>query len=134
MPFPNSLDRLRPRRASEREKTNERARQLRANQTEAEVALWRLLRDRKLIGMKFRRQVPIGRYVADFYCHDRRLVVELDGPIHSEPAQVDHDQSRDAFLRSMGLKVLRLSNEDAFADPEEIRRRIYEATRPFHPA
>jgi very-short-patch-repair endonuclease len=80
--------------------------------------------------MKFRRQVPLGRYIADFYCHDRQLVVELDGPIHSEPTQVGHDRNRDTFLRSLGLKVLRLSNEEILADPEEALRKIREATPP----
>ena len=71
--------------------------------------------------------MPIGRYIVDFYCHDRRLVVELDGPIHSEPDQALHDQSRDAFLRSRGLKVLRLSNDEVFADSEAVRRKVREA-------
>ena len=53
-------------------------------------------------GLKFRRQVPIGRYVADFYCHERKLIVELDGGIHGDPSQQVHDQNRDTFLLSLG--------------------------------
>ncbi len=132
MPFPNSLDRLRSRGFREKGETNERSRKLRVDQTEAEAALWKLLRGRNLIGMKFRRQVPLGRYIADFYCHDRRLVVELDGPIHSETAQADHDQNRDTFLRSLGLRILRLSNEEIFAEPEEVLQKIREAACPPH--
>jgi very-short-patch-repair endonuclease len=123
VPFPKSIDRLRRNRLQ----SKAMARQLRTEQTEAEAALWQLLRNRELIGAKFRRQVPIGRYVADFYCHERWLVVELDGPIHSEPHQMLHDQSRDAFLRSLGLKVLRLSNEEIFNSPEDVQRKIREA-------
>jgi very-short-patch-repair endonuclease len=110
MPFPRSLDRLRPALAPEEER--EWIRRLRVEGTEAEVALWQLLRNRKLIGCKFRRQVPIGRYVADFYCHERKLIVELDGGVHSDPDQQAHDQNRDAFLLSLGLRILRLSNEE----------------------
>jgi very-short-patch-repair endonuclease len=129
MPFPNSLDRLRSRGVREKVETNERSRRLRVDQTNAEAMLWELLRGRKLTGMKFRRQAPLGRYIADFYCHDQRLVVELDGPVHSEPAQAVHDQNRDTFLRSLGLTVLRFSNEEVVADPENVLRKIQDAFR-----
>lgn len=125
MPFPRSLDRLRPALALEEER--EWVRRLRAEGTEAEAALWQLLRNRKLIGCKFRRQVPVGRYVADFYCHERKLVVELDGGIHSDPDQRAHDQNRDAFLLSLGLRVLRLSNEEALGAPDKILDQIRKA-------
>jgi very-short-patch-repair endonuclease len=100
---------------------------LREEQTEAEAALWRLLRNRKLMGSKFRRQVPIGRYVADFYCHERKLIVELDGGIHSDPGQQLHDQNRDTFLRSLGLRVLRVANEHLLRTPEKVLVKIREA-------
>jgi len=95
--------------------------------TEAEAALWQLLRNRKLIGAKFRRQVPIGRYVADFYCHERKLIIELDGGVHSDPDQQIHDRSRDTYLLSMGLRILRLSNEESLGDPQQILARIRKA-------
>jgi very-short-patch-repair endonuclease len=107
-----------------REEERERVRQLRAEETEAEAALWPLLRNRKLIGCKFRRQVPIGRYVADFYCHERKLVVELDGGAHSDPDQRLHDQNRDTFLRSLGLRILRFSNEEALGAPDKVLDQI----------
>src|SRR4051812_11950505 len=100
MPFPRSIDRLRPALAPEEER--EWIRRLRAEQTEAEAALWHLLRNRKLVGGKFRRQVSIGRYVADFYCHERKLIIELDGGVHSDPDQQAHDRNRDAYLLSLG--------------------------------
>jgi very-short-patch-repair endonuclease len=125
MPFPRSLDRVRPAWASEEER--EWPRRLREQQTEAEAALWQLLRDRKLIGSKFRRQVPIGRYVADFYCHERKLIVELDGGIHSDPDQQLHDQSRDTFLLSLGLRVLRIPNEELLNTPEKVLDKVRKA-------
>lgn len=100
------------------------ARELRRNQTPAEAALWKLLRSRRLSHLKFRRQVPVGPFVVDFYCHRLKLVVELDGEVHQEVRQAAHDESRDDFLRSRGLKVLRFPNQAAFSDPEEIFRRI----------
>ena len=122
MPFPRSLDRLRSVLAPEEDL--ERVRRFRVEGTEAEATLWQLLRNRKLIGCKFRRQVPIGRYIADFYCHERKLIVELDGGIHSEPDQQAHDRSRVEFLFSQGLRILRLSNEEALGSPEKVLDRI----------
>ena|SRR5215210_6747790 len=122
MPFPRSLDRLRPVLAPEEER--EWVRRLRAEQTQAEATLWQLLRNRKLIGGKFRRQVPIGRYVADFYCHERKLIIELDGEVHSDPDQRVHDHNRDTFLLSLGLRILRISNEEALGDPQKVLDQI----------
>jgi very-short-patch-repair endonuclease len=70
-----------------------------------ERKLWAVLRDRRLAGLKFRRQVPIGPYVADFVCQRHRLIVEADGPFH------DDDTARDAWLEAQGYRVLRLKNE-----------------------
>jgi very-short-patch-repair endonuclease len=125
MPFPRSLDHIRLAGTSEEER--EWPRQLREQQTEAEAALWQLLRNRKLMGSKFRRQVPIGRYVADFYCHERKLIVELDGGIHSDPGQQLHDQNRDAFLLSLGLRVLRIPNEELLDTPEKVLDKVQKA-------
>ncbi|MGH6843857.1 MAG: endonuclease domain-containing protein [Methylocella sp.] len=77
--------------------------------TLAETLLWRGLRDRG-IGAKFRRQVPIGCYVADFVCIASRIIVELDGPPHDKPEQRLHDMRRDEWLRARGWQVLRFSN------------------------
>ena len=87
------------------------ARGLRRGMTVAESILWRALRDRQCEGLKFRRQVPIGRYVADFLCVEHRLIVELDGPPHENETQRRHDASRDAWLREHGYRVLRIGNE-----------------------
>lgn len=87
------------------------ARSLRREMTNAEVLLWRALRNRGLDGLKFRRQVPIGPFIADFACVDRRLIVELDGRPHDEPEQQLHDRKRDAWFETSGWRVLRLLNE-----------------------
>jgi very-short-patch-repair endonuclease len=80
--------------------------------TRSEEALWEHLRDRQFLGLKFRRQVPIGPYVADFYCHELRLVLELDGSIHDEKSQISHDVNRDANLQALGFRVLRVTNRE----------------------
>ncbi|HEV2851231.1 MAG TPA: DUF559 domain-containing protein [Thermoanaerobaculia bacterium] len=102
------------------------ARELRKEQTAAEEALWNLLRDRRLLRIKFRRQVPIGSFIVDFYCHRERLVVELDGPIHQEPLQAAHDENRDFYLRSIGLTVLRFTNDRIFQEPQAVLAEIHE--------
>ena len=73
---------------------HERARALRRGMTEAETKLWRMLRSRQIEGQRFRRQVPLGRYIADFVCHDARLIVELDGGQHDCLSQQEADRSR----------------------------------------
>ena len=85
------------------------ARALRRSATDAEQIMWRLLRDRRLGGIKFRRQVPIGPFVADFASVAHRLVVELDGGQHAESVS---DAKRDAYLASEGWRVLRFWNND----------------------
>jgi len=104
-----------------------RARELRKKTTPAEAALWKLLRHRSLSGLKFRRQVPIGTFVADFCCYELRLVVELDGGVHGEPAQIAHDQNRDWYLRSRGYVVLRFLNDQVFDEPERVLDEVFQA-------
>ena len=81
--------------------------------TDAERALWRLLRDRRIDGWRFRRQEPIDRYIVDFVCFDARLVIEVDGGQHFAS---EADKERDAYLRSQGFRVLRLWNTDVLAN------------------
>ena len=95
-----------------------RARELRENQTPAEGVLWELLRNRQVANLKFRRQHQIGPYIVDFFCNDLKLVVELDGEVHSGKAQVKKDQKRQAYLESLGFEVLRFDNEQFLEDPE----------------
>ena len=101
------------------------ARRMRQSPVATEDHLWRLLRDRRLGGMKFRRQVPLGRYIADFVCFRHRLIIEADGPFH-DPAQ---DAERDAWLKNQGFKVMRFKNDDLFAHRDEILDQILRAAR-----
>ena len=73
-----------------------------------ELMLWRALRGRRLDGLKFRRQHPIGPYILDFFCADRNLAIEVDGEGHGCDAQTRHDRVRDAWLAARGIEVLRL--------------------------
>jgi type I restriction enzyme M protein len=94
----------------------ETARELRGKQTPAEEMFWELVRNRKFLGLKFRRQHQIGSYVTVFYCHEQRLVVELDGGIHD--TRKEKDQKRDRYLESQGLRVLRIKNEELLDSPQ----------------
>jgi type I restriction enzyme R subunit len=98
----------------------ELVRELRAEQTSAEGLLWELIRNRRLLGFKFRRQHQLGDYVADFYCHEAQLVIECDGPVHQPNEQWHHDQNRDAYMLAQGLRVLRFTNEQVLNDTERV--------------
>jgi very-short-patch-repair endonuclease len=87
------------------------ARGLRRNMTVAEEILWRSLRGKGFDKLKFRRQVPVGRYVVDFLCVEHRFVVELDGAPHEDEEQASHDAMRDAWLRERGYRILRIKND-----------------------
>ncbi|MEL6736543.1 MAG: endonuclease domain-containing protein [Pseudomonadota bacterium] len=91
--------------------TRTRAKLLRSNATQAERKLWFVLRDLRPQGYRFRRQAPIGPYIADFACHQSKTVVEVDGAIHSTTAEIKHDARRTQFLKGQGFVVLRFTNE-----------------------
>jgi very-short-patch-repair endonuclease len=105
----------------------EHARQLRKNPTDAERALWGKLRLWQLDGIKFRRQQPLGRYIVDFVCLEKRLVVEVDGGQHAEDANYDSD--RDAWLREQGFVILRFWNNDVLKNIEGVMTVIVEKLR-----
>lgn len=98
--------------------TQVRARRLRNQSTEAERLLWRHLRRRQLGGFRFRRQVPVGGYVADFACMDAKLVIELDGGQHQE--QVARDARRDARINVKGYRVVRFWNNQVFEETSAV--------------
>jgi very-short-patch-repair endonuclease len=102
----------------------ELARELRKKQTSAEVSLWQLLRNRQLLGFKFRRQHQFGDYVADFYCRDAQLVIECDGSAHQPNEQWYHDKNRDSYMIAQGLRVLRFANDRILNDTEEVIEEI----------
>jgi very-short-patch-repair endonuclease len=108
----------------------ERARRLRRDQTDAERKLRLRLRDRRLNGWKFKRQVPIARYIADFCCADARLIIELDGGQHSTNAEAD--AKRTAVLESCGYLVLRFWNNDVSKNMNGVLEEIL-ATLPQTP-
>ena len=87
------------------------AKQLRTDATDCERMLWACLRRKQFAGLRFRRQQPIGRYIADFYCSAAKLVIELDGSQHGTCESVAHDAERDEWLKSQGYRVLRFSND-----------------------
>jgi very-short-patch-repair endonuclease len=100
------------------------AKSLRTNATETEKALWRLLRSRRLANLKFRRQVPIGPWIADFVSFERRLIVEADGSQHAESPR---DEQRDLDLEQRGFRVLRFWNNDILQRSESVLEAILDA-------
>jgi very-short-patch-repair endonuclease len=106
--------------------TQEYARELRLRTTEAEQKLWSLLRNRQLKGKKFRRQHAIANYVADFYCNESKLVIELDGNFHTVAETKEYDKSRTNLLNELGVTVLRFWNEEVIKDPDRVLVKISE--------
>lgn len=102
-----------------------RARRLRRDSTDAERRLWSVLRARRSTTHKFRRQEPIGRYIVDFVCFERRLIVEVDGAHHYE--RPEDDAVRTAWLRNEGFKVLRFSNREVLIELESVKDAVWRA-------
>ena len=98
---------------------------MRREPTFAEKALWKLLRERRLSGLRFRRQVPMGSYIADFVCFSPRLIVEVDGAAHWNP---DYDDKRDAWFREQAFTVLRFSNDDVIGRSSDVIIKILETS------
>ena len=110
----------------------ERARKRRSAMTDAESKLWRLLRQRQLDGCKFRRQVPIGRYIADLACHEAKLIIEVDGGQHDR--QSENEIRRTEFLMGQGYRLLRFWNHDVLANLEGGFATIAAELRRHHPS
>jgi very-short-patch-repair endonuclease len=107
------------------------ARRLRTEQTTLEARLWHELRAKRLDGWKFKRQFPIEGFVADFVCLEKRLIVEMDGPLHERPEQMLKDAERDAALRSQGFRILRFSDEVSLGRVvDDIRRALSSSPSP----
>lgn len=107
-----------------------RARRLRRDSTDAEQCLWSRLRAGRLDGLKFKRQVPIGQYIADFVCFEARLIVEVDGGQHSES---EYDERRDRELSGRSFRVLRFWNHSVLKDTDDVVAMIFAAARPLTP-
>ena len=104
--------------------TYENAKQLRGSQTEAEQKLWTFLRNRQLKGKKFRRQHAIAEYVVDFYCHECKLAIELDGSYHKDEEAKDYDKARTNLLKEYGITVLRFWNEEVMKEVDRVLVKI----------
>jgi uroporphyrinogen-III synthase len=116
---PNETQRFRRHRSLARGPVQiARARDLRQTETASEQAAWRLLRNLRLKGFKFRRQHPVGQYIVDFCCPQRRLIIELDGSVHGQPRQARRDTMRDAHLARMGYTMARFPNGMVLQAPE----------------
>ncbi len=100
------------------------ARDLRNDATKAERVLWEELRRRKVRGYRFNRQRPIDRFIADFYSHQLRLVIEVDGLSHNSPYFVERDIIKDKRLSELGYTVLRFSDEEVYFDMDNVLREI----------
>jgi very-short-patch-repair endonuclease len=103
-----------------------RSRELRNNQTDAETKLWNRIRNRQINGHKFVRQQPIGRYICDFVCREKLVVVEVDGGQHAESRR---DEVRDRYLRQQGYRVMRFWNNDVLSNIEGVLSAIDEGLR-----
>ena len=123
-PLPQGERKARKKRVGYTGKTLVRAQKLRREKTEAEKKLWSCIRNRRIENAKFRDQQPIGPYIADFVCHERDLIVEADGSQHFDS---DYDKRRDAFLASVGYRVLRVWNADIFTNMEGVLEAIVSA-------
>ena len=102
------------------------AKKLRENPTQAEEVMWLSLRNNQLDGYKFRRQHPLLRYVADFYCHQLKLVIEIDGEYHQTVEQKKLDKERTVNIEFQGLDVIRFTNAEVLTDMDSVLRKIKE--------
>ena len=107
--------------------TTAKARRLRRNATDAERKLWSMLRKRQLAGCRFRRQVPIGNYIVDFACFEKKLAIELDGGQHLDQSRYDVRRTR--WLESRGFRVVRFWNDQVFTEPDGVYRSIMAAVQ-----
>jgi very-short-patch-repair endonuclease len=107
----------------------ERATRLRRQPTQAEIRMWRLLYPFRTGGFHFRKQAPIGPYVADIACHHAKIVIELDGDTHFTGDAPRHDATRDAFLRRNGYHVLRFTNDDITHNPDGVFATVEDALK-----
>ena len=110
-----------------------RAKQLRCAMTRAETLLWRHLKAHRLARLGFRRQTPMGNYIADFVAHSCKLVVEVDGESHDFEERLRKDETRDEWFASRGCRVLRFTNQDVMKNLEGVALAILQAAEPGAP-
>ncbi len=100
----------------------ERAKELRKSMTNAEKALWHRLRDKQILNLKFRRQHPVDIFIADFYCHSIKLIIEVDGKVHDQ--RIIYDTGRTAELERFGIKVIRFTNQQILNEMKMVTESI----------
>ena len=98
----------------------EKAKDLRKDMTPAELKLWKYIKNNQILGLRFRRQHPIDIFIADFYCHQIKLVIELDGEIHNNNENREYDENRTAELERLGIKVIRFNNHEIMDNIEKV--------------
>ena len=103
-------------------KNRQHARSMRRGQTDAEASMWRMLRHRRFIGLKFRRQVPIKNYILDFVCFERQIFVEIDGSQHLDSRS---DEVRDSILAGAGFRIVRYWNNDVLQEPNAVAESLF---------
>lgn len=102
------------------------SRTLRKNMTDAEILLWSRIKGKQIKEVQFYRQKPIGNYIADFYCSEAKLIIEVDGGQHYEEKGIEKDEIRDEYFKNLGLKVLRFTNLDVLKNINGVLEKIYE--------
>ncbi len=107
------------------------SRKLRINQTPAERKLWKYLRKNQIANLRFTRQKPIGKYIADFYCHKLKLVIEIDGDRHFKDQEPEKDKIRDKFFKNQNLKVVRFNNLDVYKNIEGVLQTVWNEVEKF---
>ena len=121
------------RKLYDKSSTKEKRTILRENQTKAEEIMWEILRNRKFLGLKFRRQHGIGEYITDFYCSEKKIVIEIDGDTHFNDNAVEYDRIRTEFFNLVGIKVIRFTNNEVYQNIKEVLEEIERETYP-HPS
>jgi very-short-patch-repair endonuclease len=106
---------------------HERAKSLRRNQTPQEKALWQELRAHRFSGLKFRRQQPFDHYIVDFVCHEKKLIIELDGSQHANDTEAEYDRQREAYIARSGYRILRFWNQEFERTRVNVLETIYAA-------
>jgi len=102
----------------------EKRRTLRKNQTYAEKVMWQQLRNRQLLGIKFKRQYSVDHFLIDFYAPELKLAIELDGSIHESAEHKEYDKARPEYIENFGISFIRITNQELFANPNKTFERI----------
>jgi len=103
--------------------------ELRRSMTKAEKILWKYLRNRQIIGCRFRRQHPVYEFIVDFFCYEAMLAIEVDGEVHYDASQMEHDIERTRVLNQLGIEVVRFKNSDVENKTMEVVNKIIEVLK-----